>query len=376
MKIALVHDWLTGMRGGEKVLEALCEIYPDADIYTLFYIKDNISPIIKNHRIYTSFIGNLPLANTKYRYYLPLMPLAVERFNLKEYDLIISSSHCVAKGAIPSKQSVHICYCFTPMRYIWDMYDMYFKRKESDFFAKTLMPVFLPYLKKWDIRSCQRVDYFIADSKNVQEKIKKFYNRDSEVIYPPVNAENFTISDNIGDFYLVAGAFAPYKRLNLAIEAFNILGYPLKVVGCGQEEKKIKSIAKRNIEFLGWQTDEILRSYYSRCKALIFPGEEDFGIVPLEAMAAGRPVIAYGKGGALETVVPIDNTRNGEYGSGILFYEDTPASLAEAIQKFEKLQDKINPLKIREHVSRFTKDIFKAKIKKFVFDKMKDAKKI
>ena len=375
MRIALIHDWLTGMRGGEKVLEAFCELFPEAEIFTLFHFKGTVSPLIESHKIHTSFLQGF--AGKKwYRYLLPLMPAAVESLNIKEFDLVISLSHCVAKGAIPAKQSVHICYCYTPMRYIWDMHDEYFKKRETGFLAKTLMPVFLPYLKKWDVRSCQRVDYFIADSKNVQKKIKKFYNRDSEVIYPPVNAENFTISDNIGDFYLVVGAFAPYKRLDLAIEAFNILGYPLKVVGCGQEEKRIKSMAKGNIEFLGWQTNDALKGYYARCQALIFPGEEDFGIVPLEAMAAGRPVIAYGKGGTLETVVSIDNTRNGEYGTGIFFYEDTPASLVEAIHKVERSQDKINPLKIRERVCGFTEDIFKKRIKKFVYDKMKDAKKI
>ena len=361
MKIAIVHDWLTGMRGGEKVLETLCEIYPDADIYTLIHIKGSVSEEIEKHKIFTSFLQNMPLVKKKYRYYLPLMPKAIEKFELNEYDLIISSSHCVAKGIFPRKDALHICYCHTPMRYIWDMYDEYFSKGKANIFVRGVMGFLKPFLRKWDVESSKRVNYFIANSKNIADKIKKYYKKDAEVIYPPVDTEKFTPTNEIQeDFYLVVSAFAPYKRVDLAIKAFNILGYPLKVIGTGQEEKKLKRIAKQNIEFLGWQNEDSIRRYYSKCKALIFPGEEDFGIVPVEAMSCGKPVIAYGKGGALETV--IDGI------TGVFFYEQTTDSLIEAIKKFEGI--KWDSIEIRSHSLKFDKNIFKKKIKEYIETKI------
>jgi len=373
MKIALVHDWLTGMRGGEKVLEALCEIFPEADLYTLVYIPGSVSPIIEKRKIFTSFIQFLPDVERRYRYYLPLMPKAIEKFNLAEYDLVISSSHCVAKGVKTSPRSLHICYSHTPMRYVWEMYDEYFGNAKIH--IKAVMKVLRKYLQKWDIESSKRVNYFIANSENVRKRIQNHYHRDAEVIYPPVDTDFFTqakacdykeeitLNSQLStmNYYLVVSAFAPYKKVNLAIEAFNILGYPLKIIGSGQEEKKLKKLAKNNIEFLGWLANDELRKYYQNCKALIFPTEEDFGIVPVEAQACGKPVIAFGKGGALETVI--------EEETGIFFSEQTAESLIKAIKQFETL--KFDRNKIRENVLRFDHKIFKKKIQSFIAEKCK-----
>jgi len=373
MKIALVHDWLTGMRGGEKVLEALCEIFPEADLYTLVYIPGSVSPIIEKRKIFTSFIQFLPDVERRYRYYLPLMPKAIEKFDLAEYDLVISSSHCVAKGVKTSPRSLHICYSHTPMRYVWEMYDEYFGNAKIH--IKAVMKVLRKYLQKWDIESSKRVNYFIANSENVRKRIQNHYHRDAEVIYPPVDTDFFTqakacdykeeitLNSQLStmNYYLVVSAFAPYKKVNLAIEAFNILGYPLKIIGSGQEEKKLKKLAKNNIEFLGWLANDELRKYYQNCKALIFPTEEDFGIVPVEAQACGKPVIAFGKGGALETVI--------EEETGIFFSEQTAESLIKAIKQFETL--KFDRNKIRENVLRFDHKIFKKKIQSFIAEKCK-----
>jgi len=374
MKVALVHDWLTGMRGGEKVLEALCEIFPEADLYTLVYIPGSVSPIIEKRKIFTSFIQFLPDVERRYRYYLPLMPKAIEKFDLSKYDLIISVSHCVAKGVIPKDDTLHICYCLTPMRYVWDMYDAYFGGNKSNLLTRMVMSSIRPYLQRWDKESASRVDYFIADSENVRKRIQNYYHRDAEVIYPPVDT-NFFVPDKptsqsetagrsgnykkLGDYYLIVSAFAPYKRVDLAIEAFNQLGYSLKIVGNGQEEKKLKKLAKANIEFLGWLSQDELRKYYQKCKALIFPGEEDFGIVPVEAISCGKPVIAYGKGGALETVT---------LGlSGIFFYQQTTKALVNVINQFERM--KFDEEKIRNNALRFSREIFKEKIRNFVEEK-------
>jgi len=356
MKIAFVHDWLTGMRGGERVLEVFCEMYPAADIYTLFHIERSVSPSIESHRIYTSFLQKAPGIKKYYRYYLPLMPIAIRQF-----DLVISFNHCVAKGARVSKKSVHVCYCFTPMRYVWELRDQYFGINRGNFFLREVAQCFFPFLRNWDVSAAKRVDYFIATCRNVQGRIKRCYSRESEVIYSPIDMQRFSLSAQRDDYYLVVSAFAPYKRIDLAIKAFNLLGKSLKIVGCGQDEKLLKKIAGPTIEFLDWQPDNAVVELYKRCRAFIFPGEEDFGLTPLEAQACGRPVIAYAKGGALETV--IDNE------TGIFFDTQTHQALADAVLRFESKENGFIPEKLRLHAQAFDKNKFQAKVKVF-FDKI------
>ncbi|MCS7249833.1 MAG: glycosyltransferase [candidate division WOR-3 bacterium] len=355
MKVAIVHDWLTGMRGGEKVLEVFCEIFPDAVLYTLVYNKEKISPIINQMKIKTSILQKFPNIEKNYRYYLPIMPTLIEHFNLKDFDLILSSSHCVAKGVKKFKNQIHICFCHTPMRYVWDMFDEYFKK--ARLITKIGAKIFRPYLKRWDKKSSQNVDFFIANSKNIARKIKKYYGKEAKVIHSPVDT-NFYQFLNLKreDFFLIVSALVPYKKLDLAIEAFNELNLPLKIIGTGPEEKKLKKFAKNNIEFLGWQPDEKLLEYYNKCKALIFPQEEDFGIVPLEAQACGTPVIAYKKGGALETII--------EKETGIFFYPQTKEALIKAVKNFDNFS--FSPQKCRENALKFSRERFYQEIKNFI----------
>ncbi len=368
MKVALVHDWLTGMRGGEKCLEILCDVFPEADIYTLICQKSRLSPSIRKMNIHTSFLQKLPYITKYYRYTLPIMPLMIEQFELKNYDLVISSSHCVAKGIKTNNNACHICYCFTPMRYIWDQSSHYFNETNANPVTRSVFSFVKKYLQTWDIKSSKRVDHFVAISQHVSKRIKKFYDRESDLIYPPVNTNFFKISDKVDDYYLMVSAFAPYKKIDLAINAFNRLGYPLKIIGSGQCEGYLRRIARPNIEFPGALSDEEIKNYYSRCKAFIFPGEEDFGITPLEAQASGRPVIAFAKGGALETVIPYEN--NQETPTGFFFHEQTENALVEAVKNYEKVANKFDKKKIREHACRFDQSVFKAKIKKYIDDKM------
>lgn len=369
MKIALVHDWLTGMRGGEKVLEIFCELFPTADIFTLLHKPGSVSPQIESHKIFTSFIQKMPSVEKRYRYYLPLMPKAIESFDLSEYDVVISSSHCVAKGCKPRSGAFHICYCFTPMRYIWDQYKNYFGAGSS-LIVRSSMRIARSYLQRWDTHSSKRVAEFVAISKFVQDRIRNFYNRESSVIYPPVDTDFYT-SENPpqspfnkgeikGGFYLIVSALAPYKRIDIAVESFNRCGLPLKIIGSGQSEKQLKVLAKKNIEFLGWLSDEQLLYYYRNCKALIFPGVEDFGIVPLEAMACGKPVIAYRKGGATETIL--------ENETGVFFESQDAESLAKALKRFEQM--KWNSSKIRQQALKFSKREFIKNIVNFLKEKI------
>jgi glycosyltransferase involved in cell wall biosynthesis len=363
MKVALVHDWLTGMRGGEKCLEVFCELFPEATIFTLLHNKGSVSPKIERMKIKTSFIQCLPNAAINYRSYLPLFPLAIESFNLKGFDLILSSSHCVAKGVKAPKESLHICYCYTPMRYAWLFFNEYFAK--AGLIKKMLISFIIRRLKAWDLKSNENVDFFVAISDNVKIRIKQFYKRDAEVIYPPLEITKFNLSAKEEDFYLIVSALAPYKRIDIAIEAFNIIGKKLVIIGTGDCQQDLKRIAGKNIDFLGWVDDVKIGDYYQRCKALIFPTEEDFGIVPLEAQACGKPVIAYAKGGALETL-------NSD--TGVFFFPQSPSALIEAIKGFESKKSTFNREVIRKNALRFDRDIFKKNIENFVKEKI-NAKK-
>ncbi|MEW6652262.1 MAG: glycosyltransferase [Bacteroidota bacterium] len=360
LKIALVHDWLTGMRGGEKVLEVLCELYPEAALFTLLHNKGTLSETIENMKIRTSFIDKLPSKERKYRSYLPLFPIAIETFDFSEYDLVISTSHCVAKN-VKVKNGLHICYCHTPMRYVWEMFDEYFGKGKAGFVTRTAMKIAAPILRKWDVLTSSRVNYYIANSRYVAGRIKNYYNRTSEVIHPPVDSSTFQISKESGDYYLVVSALVPYKKNEIVIEAFNKLGKKLLVVGTGPEEAKLKSIAQENCTFLGWKSNEELAKYYAGCKALLFPGIEDFGIVPLEAMACGKPVIAFANGGALETVV--------DQKTGIYFFEQNSDAIVEAVLKLE--QTTYDTQIIREHAMNFSREKFKERIKAYIGAKIK-----
>lgn len=379
MKIAIVHDWLTGMRGGEKCLEVFCRLYPEADLFTLLHIPGSVSSIIENRKIHTSFLQSLPFVEKKYRHFLPLMPRAIEQFDLTGYDLVLSSSHCVAKGIRPHSEALHISYCYTPMRYIWDQYEQYFNRSDSGILTSTAMKLIAPSLRRWDVRSSKRVDEFIAISRHVEKRIKKYYHRPSTVIYPPVDSSFFTSTgEQNEDFFLIVSAFAPYKRLDLAVEAFNELGYPLVIIGEGQNAKYLQGLAGPNIQFKGWLSNEEIRSYYGRCRAFVFCGEEDFGITPLEAQCMGKPVIGFAKGGLLETVIPDRQTWKPEMGieeektdqpTGVFFHQQTPDALVTAIRHFEKIEDRFVAKSIRNHALQFDLNIFSDRIQEFIEDR-------
>ncbi len=356
MKIAIVHYWLISMRGGEKVVESLCELYPQADIYTHVYNPDKISETIKKHKIYTTFINKLPFAKRYYQTYLPLMPLALEQLDLREYDLIISIESGPAKGIIPSPSAFHISYVHTPMRYVWDMYPDY--KKSVGLLKKWLMIPITHYLRMWDVSTASRVDAFITNSFYVKQRVEKYYRRNATVIHAPVETDQFKPSDETEDFYLMIGQLVRYKRADLVVDAFNQLNKKLVIIGEGELFSELQNKAGKNIILKGWQPFEVIQEHYSKCKALIFPGVEDFGIVPVEAMASGRPVIAFGKGGALETVV--------EGVTGMFFKEQTPECLIETVEKFEAKINDFSSEQIRAHAEKFSKDIFKKKMREFI----------
>ena len=360
------------MRGGERCLEVFCELFPDADIFTLLYVKGTVSPIIEKHRIRTSFIQHLPLSSQCYRYFLPLFPWAIESFDFNGYDLVISSSHCVAKGIRVPEGTYHLSYIYTPMRYIWDQYEAYFSKGQGSFLIRSAMRVFRPWLQKWDVSSNNQVHDFIAISQHVARRIKVCWDKESVVVYPPVNWQYFEVSDLNEGYYLVVSSLVPYKRVDLAIYAANELGLQLKIIGNGPQLKQLIDLAGPTVEFLGWQSDQAVKEHLSRCKALLFPGEEDFGIVPLEAIACGKPVIAYGQGGILETAKPLNPIipRQDESApTGVFFYDQTVPSMVKAIQLFEKHIKAFNPNELRAAVESFDRMYFKERVEQVILSK-------
>lgn len=359
-RIAIVHYWIISWRGGEKVLEALAALFPDADIYTNVYDPAVVaaSPLAQRD-IRTTFIHRLPFAKRLYQKYLPLMPIALEQLDLSGYDLVISTESGPAKGVVLPPEVAHICYCHTPMRYVWDMYHDYLSN--SGWFARLMMRPMIHYLRLWDRLSADRVDHFIANSKFVSGRIRKYYRRDSDVLYPPIEINEFTQTSEHEGFYLLVGALVRYKKADLAVRAFNKLGLPLVVIGSGEMMDEIKAIAGPNVKVLGWQSRAAILDHYRRCKALLFPGVEDFGIVPLEAMATGKPVIAFAKGGALETV--IDGV------TGLHFHEQTEAGVIGAVNRLELGEVMFDTAVIRAHAARFDIEIFNAQLLAFIREK-------
>lgn len=352
MKIAIVHDWLTNMGGAEQCVLNFMDIYPDAPIYTSMFTPKNVDQRFSTKKVVTTFLQRF--AKKGHQKFFPLMPLAFERLDLTDYDVVLSSTSCCAKGVVTSPDSEHFCYCYTPIRYVWARSFEYMQGmgKIKKFFCSILMH----YMKMWDFAAAQRVDHFIAISTEVQHRIKKYYNRDSVVIFPPVRCSLFNISETDGDYYLVVSRLVYYKRFDLAVKACTKLGKKLIVIGDGPERKKLEEMAGPTVQFLGRQPDEVVRKHMAECKALLFPGEEDFGIVPVEAMASGRPAIAFGKGGALDTVIP------GK--SGVLFEEQTVDSLANAIEKFETMD--FDKEEVRKHALKFDEPEFRRQIETYI----------
>lgn len=356
MKIAIVHDFLTQNGGAEKVLTALCEIYPDAPVYVLFYDREKISNTITKAPIYTSFLQQIPFAKTHYQWYLPLMPAAIEHFCLNEYDLVISSSSAFAKGIITRPDTLHICYCHTPTRYLWTDSHEYIQGLRYPSFIKKLLPPILTKLRMWDQLVAQRVDEFIANSKTVQERIHKYYRQSATIIHPPVDTTKFTKAQTIDDYYLAGGRLVPYKKFDLIIEVFNKLKKPLKIFGVGPEYLKLKNIAGSTIEFCGRVSHAELNELYGRARFFIHPQEEDLGITAIESMATGRPVIGYSCGGLLETMI--------DKKTGVFFHEQGTRALIDAIRLGDTLS--FDNEFIQTHAKQFDTAIFKKNIQNHV----------
>jgi len=366
-RVALVHDWLTGMRGGERCLEVACEIFPDAPLFTLLHVPGSVSPVIERRRIVTSFVQRLPAAEARYRQYLPLFPAAVRGFDLSGYDLVISMSHCVAKAVRRPPGALHLSYCFSPMRYIWDLYDDYFGARAPRL-TRWLMPPVAAALRAWDRRT-DGVDAFVAISDHIAERIRRVYDRDAEVIHPPVDVARFRVAERVDDYYLVVSALVPYKRVDLAIAAASRLGRRLLVVGTGPEAARLRAQAGPGVEFLGWRSDAEVAELYSRCRAVLFPAVEDYGIVPLEAAAAGRPTIALARGGALETMIGLNQ---GVAPTAVFFTEQTEGALADAILAFEAAAARFDPAALRARAVRFDRPVFRDRLRDYVEGRWQD----
>ena len=369
MKKALIHDWFSTYAGAEKCVESFTNVWGDFEIYSLidFLSGTDRDKILKGKRAHTSFIQKLPFAKSKYRNYLPLFPLAIEQFDLSGYDVVLSSSHAVAKGVLTHSNQLHIAYVHTPIRYAWDLYHQYLRESGLDRGLKGMLAkYFLHKIRIWDAASANRVDHYVANSRYIARRIEKIYGKPSDVIYPPVDVDKFTLREAKEEFYLTASRMVPYKKIDLIVEAFSQTDKKLVVVGNGPDMAKIKSKAGKNVELLGFADDETMRDLMGRAKAFVFAAEEDFGITPVEAQACGTPVICFGRGGARETVI------DGE--SGLYFMEQNVKELLDAVAKFEQNRDKFEPVKIRENSLRFSRARFEAEIKSYVEKKYEEFK--
>ena len=358
MKTAIVHDWLNQIGGAEDVLEALVKLFPKAPLYTSLYWRKQMPPHWRMWDIHTSFIDRLPLARRRQQLYLPLYPLAFEQFDFSDFDLVLSNKSGFCHGVITGPETLHICYCLTPTRYLW-RYQQYAKREKIGRLARALLPPLLTYLRVWDRLAADRVDHFIAISEAIRRRIAKIYRRDATIIYPPVDVYRFEPASKVEDYYLLVGRLLPYRRIDLLIEAFNRLDRPLLIAGRGRDRERLEEMASPNITFLGYVADEELPELMARCRAFMWPGEEDFGIAPIQAMAAGRPVLAYAAGGALETVAP---------GTGALFAEQSAPAIIKAVESFDTAE--IDPALIRAHAEQFDTKIFEQKLTRFVEQKV------
>ncbi len=378
LRIALVHYWLVNRRGGERVVETLAEMFPQADVFTLVLDPKALSPSLRSHRITTSFLQRLPRARHHYRKLLPLFPLAVEQFRLRDYDLVISSESGPAKGVITSSHTCHICYCHSPMRYLWDMYHEYREGRGVGSISRAIFDLSAHYVRMWDVATASRVDHFIANSDNVARRIRKHYRREARVIYPPVDVSAGYLANAAGNYYLVASPLVDYKRVDLAIEAANRLKRPLRVIGDGEQSRRLRRLAGPTVSFLGYVSDEVLRENYAHARALLYPGEEDFGMVPVEAQSFGRPVIAYARGGAVETVIGVlpGDPLEPESATGVFFTQQSVDGLIEAIERFESVEKRFSPAQIQAHARYFGVDRFKAEIVAFVEEKLADHRSV
>lgn len=359
MKTALVHDWLNQIGGAEDVLKALIRLYGASPVYTSLYWADGMPDSWRQWDIHTSFIDRLPLAHQRQQLYLPLYPLAFEQFDFRQYDLVISNKSGFCHGIVTGPETLHICYCLTPTRYVW-RYHQYAQQENLGRFTRAVLPPFLTYLRQWDRLAADRVDHFVAISREIRGRIAKVYGRESTIIYPPVETGRFEPSNVVEDYYLIVARLIPYRRIDLLIEAFNRLGLPLFIAGSGRDRDRLEAMANSNVKFLGYVPEADLPDLFARSRAFIFPGEEDFGIAPIQAMAAGRPVIAYAAGGALDTVVPGV--------SGHLFAEQTVAAIIEAVESFDP--DSVDVASMRRHAETFDSAVFRERLLAFVEQKM------
>ena len=355
MRVALAHDYLNQYGGAERVLEHLHALYPDAPIYTSMYDPDVMPRAYRSWDIRTSFMQKLPFVTTRHQAYMMAYPIAFESFDLGEYDVVISNSSAFCKGVVTGPSTLHISYCLTPMRWVWRYRD-YVDRERLGGVARMLLPPLIHYLRVWDFGASSRVDRYVAISRAVAARIQKYYRRDSEIIYPPVDTEWFPEPGPPGDYFMTVGRLTPYQRKDLIVDAFRELGLPVKIVGDGRDRARLQARATPNVEFLGRVDDDALRDLYANCRGYLFPGEEDFGIAPVEAQAAGKPVIAYAAGGALDTVI------DGE--TGVHFARQTPADLVAAVRRFESLS--FDPARIRQNAERFSSAVFREQFLAFV----------